>query len=330
MLVTGSTPFPFITKEGSLGSFKTVSTSEFNNDFAYGDVVTGSYPLSSSTSSDFYTSGLLFNGERKRKLLSLKNTLNYYKYLSPHYAFSSSYGDKELQELRLISIPSIFYGQNIKKRTVSCKWYHTGSLIAELQDINGDGELIQVGPSGSNGSGSVAGVVLYSEGFIILTGSWSLHPTYTDNFNIYDPADFNYSPSWKYFLTTGSEGISTVPSSSFALDFQGTERIPTVTMLARAEKGEFNHSNNPTYIEYGQQTLPITGSQSYYENNNLSIKNIVNTIYDEEDPPFEKISYISKVAIYDEERNLIGVAKLANPVRKRQNDNISFKLKLDL
>ena len=66
------------------------------------------------------------------------------------------------------------------------------------------------------------------------------------------------------------------------------------------------------------------------EKDNLSIKNIVHSEYDEEDPPFEKITYISKVALYDEEKNLIGVAKLAKPVRKRQNDNIAFKLKLDI
>ena len=330
MIVTGSQPFPFVTKEGSFSTFKTVSTSEFNSDFSYGDVITGSYPLSSSISSDFYTSGLLFDGERKRKLLALKNTFNYHSRLSPHYAFSSSLGDKEQQELRLVSIPSIFYGKSIKKGTVSCRWYHTGSLIAELQDVNQDGELIQVGPSGSLGSGSVAGVVLYGEGFVCLTGSWSLHPSYTDNFNVYDPADFNYSPSWKYFMTTGSGTSAIVPSSSFGFDFEGTEEIPTVTMLAKAEKGEFNHSNNPTYVEYGQKLTPHTGSTGFKEQRDLSIKNVVDTIYDEEDPPFEKITYISKVAIYDEEKNLIGVAKLAKPVRKRQNDNITIKMKLDL
>lgn len=331
MLVTGSLPFPFITKEGSLDSFKTVGDSSFNSDFAYGDVITGSsYPLTSSVSSDFFTAGLTMNLERKKKLLALKNTFNYYKYLSPHYSFSSSYGDKELQELRLLSIPSIYYGQSIKKRSVSCKWYLTGSLIAELQDVNGDGELIQVGPSGSLGSGSVAGVVLYREGFVCLTGSWALHPTYTDNFNVYDPADFSYEPQWKYFMTSGSGAACLVPSSSFEIDFDGTEHIPVVTMLAKAERGEFNHSNNPTYVEYGQKTTPLSSSFSFNEQPKLTIKNIVKTNYDEEDPPFEKITYISKIAIYDEEQNLIGVAKLAKPVRKRENDNISFKLKLDM
>ena len=325
MIVTGSQPFPFITKEGSLGTFKTVSTSEFNSDFSYGDVITGSYPLSASIASDFFDSGLLVAGERKRRLLALKNTLNNYKYLSPHYAFSSSLGDKELQELRLISIPSLFYGKSIRKKSISCKWYHTGSLIAELQDINGDGELIQTGPPGSQGIGNVAGVALYSEGFLILTGSWDLH-TYTESFDVGSPPT---EPAWKHFMTTGSNGAYLVPSSSFGLDFEGTEEIPTITLTTRAESGEFNHSNNPTFQEFNQNKYLATSSVQFMENNNISIKNIVKTDYDEEDPPFEKITYISKIAIYDEDKNLIGVAKLANPLRKKVSDNLAIKLKMD-
>ena len=43
-----------------------------------------------------------------------ENTLDFYTVLSPHYAYSSSFGDKERQHLNLISIPSIFYGSSIK------------------------------------------------------------------------------------------------------------------------------------------------------------------------------------------------------------------------
>ena len=44
---------------------------------------------------------------------------------------------------------------------------------------------------------------------------------------------------------------------------------------------------------------------------------------------FEKQVYISKIGLYDKDRNLIGIAKLATPVRKREIDSYTFKLKLD-
>jgi hypothetical protein len=322
-----SSVYPFITKDGSLSSFKTIDTDSFNADFQYGDVITGSnYPLTASLSSEIMLSGEPSSGQPKSHLLALKNTLDYYKYLSPHYAFNSELGNKRTQELRLISIPSIFYGKSIRKGTVSCKWYVTGTLMAELQDYRRNGELIET--TGPN-KGKVAGVVLYSEGFVLLTGSWDLSDTYTDNFNVFEVAT-QYAPRWYYYLTTGSEGDNVVPSSSFDFSFDGTEEIPTVTMFAHAEKGEFNHSNNPTFVEFGQNELKTTGSSFFIENDEAVIKNIVQVNYDEVDPPFEKTTYISKIGIYDEMGELIGIAKLATPVRKREIDSISFKLKLDI
>lgn len=328
--ITGSTPFPYIIfGEGEVEGFKTVAASSLlTSDIPLVQglrLISGSYPYGSFISSDFHTSSLFpdyFN--HTASLNALKTTLNYYSTLSPHYSFSSSLGNKLEQDLRLISIPSIFYGQSIKKGSLQLKFYVTGTIIGELKDTKRNGELVQVGPPGSPGSGSVAGVALYKEGFILLTGSWNLSDTHAET---YDGQSRN--PAWKYFMATGS-GMSHVVFSSFALDFEGTEIIPTLTMFAKAGKGEFNHSNNLTYLEYGQQTTPTTSSNTFFEKDNLSIKNIIHSEYDEEDPPFEKTTYISKVALYDEEKKLIGIAKLAKPVRKKQSDNIAFKLKLDL
>ncbi len=141
--------YPFITKDGSLTSFRTTSTTSFNTDFAYGDVVTGSYPMSASILREYYQ----LNDSRTR-LDALKNTLNYYQHISKHYSYSSSLGDKSTQRLNLISIPSIFYGSQIKKGTVKLDFYISGTLIGTLEDSNKNGELIQTGPSGSTGSGS--------------------------------------------------------------------------------------------------------------------------------------------------------------------------------
>lgn len=318
MTITGSVPFPYMTKEGGLELFKTVDTSLYHS-ASYGDIFSGSYPYTSSISSDYFSAG----SSQKIRLIALKNTFNSYKHISPEYSFDS----KHLEECRLISIPSIFYGQSIRKGSVDLKFYISGSLVGRLQDRKRNGELIQTEPENSTGYNQTAGVVLYNEGFIYLSGSWSLDDSHLEE---YDIGGGTTNPAWVWFMTTGSEGSNTVPSSSFGLDFEGTEKIPTITMFAKAEKGEFNHSNNQTYIEYGQDTTPSSGSNSFSEKRNLTIKNIVETIYDEEDPPLEKITYISKIGLYDKDKNLIGVAKLANPVKKRQNDNIAFKLKLDI
>lgn len=107
---TGS--FAFVTKDGTLTSLKSINTSQFNSDFVYGSEISQSYPLTSSIKSDFF-----IEGQTRPMLRALQNTLNHYTYLSKHYAYSSSYvNNKANIPVRLISIPSIFYGGSIKKR----------------------------------------------------------------------------------------------------------------------------------------------------------------------------------------------------------------------
>ena len=333
--------YPFVTKGGTLDAFKTISISEFNSDFSYGDTLTGTYPLTADISVDrFNTPYYAYESafvKARRYLIALKNTFNYYSVKNPQYQFSSSFGDKETQYSSLISIPSIFYGSSIEKGSVSLKFYITGTLAGELQDEKKNGSLIQVGPVGSPELGSVAGVVLYQEGFIYLTGSWSLNSSHEEKYEPHPAAPSItgalFNPAWIYFGTTGSSADpgTNVPSSSFGLDFNGVNYIPVLTMMAHAEKGDLNSSNNPTFIEAGQERklVAATGSIFYKERNDVDIKNTIKSPYTEDPAQFQKQTYISKVAIYDEDKNLIGIAKLATPVRKRETDSYTFKMKVD-
>ena len=80
-------------------SFKTVSTTDFNSDFQYGDVVNGSYPLSASITRNYFSSSVE-NGESRARLDALKNTTNYYKTNNQYYAYSSEFKgwDKQTQQ----------------------------------------------------------------------------------------------------------------------------------------------------------------------------------------------------------------------------------------
>ena len=324
---SGQLIYPFVTKDGSLNSFSTVSTSQFNSDFVYGDQITGSYPLAATISSHRYCEGCT-----RLHIDALRNTFNSYKMLSPTYAYSSSLGDKSTQQLRLISIPSIFYGATIQKGTVSLKFYVSGTLVGELQDNLKNGELRQVSTSTAGGytatSGSIGGVVLYNEGFMVLTGSWPI----SDHTEPYTPGDPFRRPLWLDFGSTGSAGADdNLHFTSFDMSFSGTTYIPTLTMFAQAREGELNHSNNPTSITHGYNLniSNVSASTEYIEPTSIPIKNIGSSSFEDTVPSYEKTVFISQIGIYDEDKNLIAIAKLANPVRKRNTDDFTFKLKLD-
>ena len=317
---------PFISKQSLLAGFKTISVSTFNSGWNYGDIISGSYPMTATIAIDRWQTNV-----SRSYIDSLHNALDRYQMHSPHYAYSSSFGDKSEQEIKIIDIPSIFYGSSIKKGSVSCKYFLTGVLAAELVDDKGNGELRQRLPGGAQSS-SIAGVVLYKEGIMILTSSWSIHSSHTENFDVYNSSDL-ISPSWLHFGTTGSAGnLTNVASSSFELDFQGTTYVPVCTMFAHAPRGMLNFSNNPTFPKYGQtgSNIPLSNSVQYIEKNDIQIKNIVRSPYIEPTGTFQKITFISRVNIYDDKKNLIAIANVANPIRKTESDNYTFKLKLDI
>ena len=62
--------YPFITKDGTLSSFKTVSAGSFAT-FGYGTVMSSSYPLTASLRRKFYQ-----QGTSRKHMTALKNTLN--------------------------------------------------------------------------------------------------------------------------------------------------------------------------------------------------------------------------------------------------------------
>tara|TARA_R100000278_G_C5473104_1_gene165212 strand:- start:1066 stop:2352 length:1287 start_codon:yes stop_codon:yes gene_type:complete len=361
--VTGSNDliYPYMVKDGSRATFFITASTTRDSTMAdydtaeYGDLLIATYPQFASIRREFIKnpSGSCV-GESKddcahnMSYWSLKNMLNHYKTLSPHYAvhMPASYvhgpWNKDEQELNLIHIPSIFYGSKIRPGTVSLKWYLTGSLIGELRDTKENGELIQVSGSTYNASasprynteniGSVAGVVLYDEGFILLTGSWPLNGKTVKLHN-----NLNLFPRWKYWGFGARDGeewnasdANTSLSASFKLNFEGINKTEVMTMYAHAPRGEVNYSNNPTFIEYDQRQINFTSSHVYEENKNRLIKNTVSSSFKGYDEKFKRQVYINKVGVYDKQKNLIGIATLAEPILKEEAEQLTFKIKLDI
>jgi hypothetical protein len=327
--------YPWVVKNGSRVAFRTTTTASFNAD-NYGDVIVSSYPLTSSIAKEYYStttaryttpvgdsSGVLLDSGSVSHLRALKNTIDSYRYINPNFTYlptGSVTRNLDSVEVGLVSIPTIFYGSQIKKGTVDLKFYYTGTLIAQAKDTYKDGMLYET--YGDN-TGSLIGFTLYNEGFVVLTASYDL----STNEDIYTGSLGR--PKWVCFGQSISGSI-TAPSSSFIMEMSGTNNVQTLTMFALAPKGELNQSNNPTFVKYSTANFAATGSKTYLENDKMEIKNVVSSAYADPTGSFAKTTYISKVGIYDANRNLIGIAKVATPVKKTVERDFTFKIKLDL
>lgn len=345
-------------------------TSSISRDFIY--LTSSSYSTPTfSDSSTLYSS--------VRKISVLKNIFPYYK-IENEYADIKYYlannglpqNETELNgfydqidspeyfiiptcSINLIQIPSLFHGSYIKPGSVQLNMYISGNLTASAADTDKTGKIYS---TYGNGSGSIVGTVLYDHGLILLTSSINLSSQQAPYIQPFSNYTSSVSPTndylkWIYFgqyqVTTGS-GIET----KYELTFQGTNFIPTLTVMCHAEKNELIWSNNRTFIEAGQgdevyigQTTSsinvqgntyyadtgsflIPSSKIFKENPAVIIKNTISSSFANYSASYEPQVFISQIGIYDEQKNLIGIAKLANPVRKTKELDYTFKLKLDL
>jgi hypothetical protein len=331
---TQSLIYPYVIKGSGLSGLifrNNTLTSEQYGSLDNNSVITGSYPLTASITRQYFnaTTYPFPDGTdaakdtyvtNRKELIALQNTMNYYRYVSNEYAYTGSYVSGTVN---MLEIPSIMFGEQIKRGTVSLKFYYTGSLIDEATDSRQNGELIS---TMGGTSGSTVGVVLYNEGFVLLTSSADI----SSNQDKYTPGAGLENASWQYF---GSYTAGFATASLFSLSFEGTQKIPTTTMFATAQPGDLNNSLNPTWVSSSAadwRSRTSVGDSGYIEPRETPIKNTIDSQYCNYEDEFQKQTFITEIGIFDKDKNLIGVAKLANPVQKKEADNYTFKLKLDM
>ena len=119
--LAGQKQYAYLTNAGYRQSFKIYSEAEHNVFFDYNEdgnynTITSSYNHSASVFRYHYGAGAT-----RQRVRAVRNACDRNKFFSPHYAFESNFGNKGVQEINLISIPSILYGQKIKKGTVNLR-----------------------------------------------------------------------------------------------------------------------------------------------------------------------------------------------------------------
>jgi hypothetical protein len=103
---------------------------------------------------------------------------------------------------------------------------------------------------------------------------------------------------------TLGQGFYTNQNPRLHIEFKGSTIVNSKTVMCRMGPGEVNASSNPTFYrvdEHGVRRPKASGK-----------------------------TYVTAIGIYNEERELVAVAKLAQPIRKRETDDIDIRLRLDI
>lgn len=111
--------------------------------------------------------------------------------------------------------------------------------------------------------------------------------------------------------------ISASLSSGSSHYFEGRtlETIHSTIYFARIGNGEFNYSNNISYY-----TASI--NDSYRIKDNLRLSGTANDTN-------RNVTYVTTVGLYNDDNELLAVAKLSKPVIKTSNSEMIIKIKLD-
>ena len=182
---------------------------------------------------------------------------------------------------------------------------------------------------------SVVGHVLYREGIVFFPKALAPANRDLDSNTITYNQSISSNAKWIYFGGGANDGFthhSSHASASYSINFEGTTYKNTMTMLCHANKGELNYSNNPTFLNINHSASIVGHSISNftYLDNETEIKNIASSSFHRGEDDFRKVTYISKVGIYDEDNNLLMTVDLARPYKKEEKDNFTFKIKYDL
>lgn len=195
---------------------------------------------------------------------------------------------------RAVHLPSLFYGRQVATGSVRmiCRSYHDQGIERVVLD-DGRGSLYISGSIARPVSGDDRrGVAWNKVGNVFYSEGL---------FVITEPS----------MLDFGDPGLdSGAVTGTLSVEYAGETRIPSRIMMCRLGPAEGNASSNPTF-----STLDQRGTEDP-----LDDRYVVNG---------DGTTWITSVGLYDDEHRLVAVAKMAQPLRKREKDRLDIRLRFD-
>jgi hypothetical protein len=278
-------------------STPSTSGSEIQFDIQYGHIYgSGSVPVNANVRG--YSPSRIVYGQYRNLVYGDENT---------NFSFD---GTTTAQQIYVINISRARYKQSILPGSLNLS-LKSGSAVIKLTDDSNSTSLTRfIGEnkiyyiiSGSNGtpytaaaSASYYGIMLPDLGVIVLDASGSLTPYIQAASLTTSSAQYNHL---KLFSSISSSAAAT---NNFTL--QSSEVVSSRYFFTRVKNSEFNYTTNPSIID---------------SNGNLLYTTLINNPQ----------TYITTVGMYNDNNELLAVAKLSKPLTKDFTKEALIRIKLD-
>ncbi len=221
-------------------------------------------------------------------------TPNYYNYLSNTLLPSRYFPTGSDEEITVISIPSNLFGEYLKPGTVSIS-----SASLNLYD-DGLGNLLSASLK--------VGDVIYEHGVIIITNAGI--PGFPDGYGFvnYGTAVYDSTLSNLFY------------NSLITCSFESTVTIYETQYKCTIRENEFNSSNNPSLTSGSLAISNGSGSLFPQPGSGKLNDNVTGSYFS---------PYITTVGLYNNNKELIAVAKLAQPLPVSSATDTSILINFD-
>lgn len=211
---------------------------------------------------------------------------------SSYYFPTQSSTGEGLAQIAVISIPRNLYGSYIQPNSFT--YVNPGGLT--IQD-DGEGNIINI-----TGTTSIIGNIFYEQGIIVITKNPN-SPNVTD--------DAFYGELNNYFSVKNAQII-----------FKSSEEIYESQIKCSIRADEFNYSLNPSLLKNSGSNI-----LGYFPTESKDVK--VNEDYKSFVTGSNFAPYISTVGLYNDNQELMAVAKLAQPVPTSQITDTTIVINID-
>jgi len=165
------------------------------------------------------------------------------------------------------------------------------------------GVLFHDGDSALNDVGAASGLLYYQAGVAVLTASIFNEGHCGNAAN--SVLSGSYAGSAEMFMSGSIEGFADAVRHRFQnMSFNNTTELNSTIYFCRANANEYNYSSNPTYLSESQIRVKTNASD-------------------------QPISYITTVGLYGADNELLAVAKLSEPLKKTNTNELTLRVRLD-